>query len=126
MGYGQERLHALADRALALAGVEGVEVGLSASSEALTRFAESVIHQNVARADGEARVRVVLPGGHVGVAATNVLEQDAIFDAAERARDAARAAPPDHEFPGLAPPSSYDHSAVYDEETANCSPSRRA
>ena len=126
MPIGEERLLSVADDALALPDVSGVEVVLMANDEALTRFAESTIHQNVARADGEARVRVVLSGGRVGVAATNVLQPDAVEAAARQAREAAQSAPANHEFAGLAPRASYEPAGVYDEATAQCSPAQRA
>lgn len=125
-GYGEDRLLSLADGALRLPGVDGVEVVLTRTHRALTRFAESRIHQNVARADGEARVRVVVDGDRVGTVATNQLTPDAVRTAAEQAREAAHVTPRDRGWPGLAGPSSYPDGSVVDERTASADPALRA
>jgi predicted Zn-dependent protease len=122
--WGEERLTSLADAALATG--EAVEVVLSRTDSALTRFAGSRIHQNTSRLDGEARVRVVLDG-RVGVVVTNDLSDDGVRDAAERARAIAALTPADPHFPGLTPPGQpYGRTAGPDEETLGCPPQRRA
>jgi PmbA protein len=122
--WGEDRLTSLADAAIASA--DAVEVVLSRTDSALTRFAGSRIHQNTSRLDGEARVRVVLEG-RVGVVVTNELSPDAIRDAALRAREIAALTPADPHFPGLTPPGQpYGRTAGPDEETLGCPPQRRA
>jgi predicted Zn-dependent protease len=122
--WGDDRLTALGDAALAIGGA--VEVALSRTDSALTRFAGSRIHQNTARLDGEARVRVVLDG-RVGVVATNDLSPDGVRRAAERAREVAALTPPDPRFPGLAPADQvYADARRPDDETLGCPPARRA
>lgn len=119
----------LADLGHAALGVEGadaVEVYLTRDDSALTRFAESRIHQNTARVDGEARVRAVVDGARVGVVATNDLSVDGLRAAAVAAVEAARVTPPDSEFPGLAEPATYGTAAVDDPATAASSPADRA
>lgn len=111
----------LAGDALGLAGCAAVEVALTRSDTALTRFADSRVHQNVARVDGEARVRVVVDGVRVGVAVTNQLHPAAVLRAAEQARDIAELSPPDPAFAGL--PSgaqSYPAAGRDDPATAGC------
>ena len=122
--WGEDRLTSLADAALATA--EAVEVVLSRTDSALTRFAGSRIHQNTSRLDGEARVRVVVDG-RVGVVVTNELTAEAVRTAAERARDIAAVTPADPHFPGLTPPGQpYGRTAGPDEEIVGCAPQRRA
>jgi predicted Zn-dependent protease len=122
--WGEDRLTSLADAALS-DGLD-VEVALSRTDSALTRFAGSRIHQNTSRLDGEARVRVVLDG-QVGVVVTNELSDDGLRDAARRARGIAALTPADPNFPGLTPPGQpYGWTAGADEETAGCPPLRRA
>jgi predicted Zn-dependent protease len=122
-----DRLLGIAGGALRIGGVDGVEVVLTTSSTTLTRFAESRIHQNVARIDGEARVRVVVDGSRVVVCVTNDLTPDAVRRTAEQARDAAAVAPRDANFAGLAEPvTEYPHAVAYDETTAAATPAARA
>ncbi|MDP9239175.1 MAG: TldD/PmbA family protein [Actinomycetota bacterium] len=117
----------LAGPALALDGCDAVEVGLTRSDVALTRFADSGVHQNVARVDGEARVRVVVDGSRSGVAVTNSLEPAAMLRAAEQARNIARVSPPDPLFAGLTPgPQSYQAAGGDDPATAQCPAGVRA
>lgn len=122
--WGADRLTALADPLLALGG--DVEVSLTRTDSALTRFAGSRIHQNTSRLDGEARIRVVLDG-RVGVVATNDLTAEGLARAAGRARDIAQLTPPDPHFPGLAPAGQeYGTTSGPDEETVGCAPQARA
>ncbi|MBK5305834.1 MAG: TldD/PmbA family protein [Frankiaceae bacterium] len=122
--WGEDRLTGLADGALSLDG--DVEVVLSRTDSALTRFAGSRIHQNTSRLDGEARVRVVLDG-RVGVMVTNDLSRDGLRAAAFKAVEIASFAPADPHFAGLAPAGQpYGRTAGPDEETVGCPPQRRA
>jgi PmbA protein len=118
----------VAESALTLAGVDGVEVALTRSTSALTRYADSRIHQNTARSDGEARVRVVVDGARVGVVATTSLTPEGVRRAAEAAREAARLTPPDPHFGGLAPAvplGDYGEAGRDDGATAAASPAER-
>ncbi|MGB9377976.1 MAG: TldD/PmbA family protein [Mycobacteriales bacterium] len=117
----------LAADALSLGDCDAVEVALSRSDTALTRFADSRIHQNVGRIDGEARVRVVVDGMRVGVAVTSELSHEAIAQAAVQARDIARVSPPDPEYAGMPDgDQAYSNAGSDDSATADCSPAERA
>jgi predicted Zn-dependent protease len=116
----------LGTAALSVDGADAVEVLLTRDDTALTRFAESRVHQNTARVDGEARVRVVVDGARVGVVATNDLSSDGLRAAARAAVETARVTPPDTEFAGLASPGTYGTAAVDDAATAAASPAERA
>ena len=124
--YGEDRLLSLGEAALTVEGVDVVEVSLRRSVTALTRFAESRIHQNVSRTDGSARVRVVVDGNRVGVVATNELTPEAVREAAEQAREVARVTPPDPRWAGLAGPAPYPTVSRADAATASADPAWRA
>ena len=66
----QAQAKTLCDRILNLAGRRKVEVILDASDQALTRFANGGIHQNVDQRSVTASVRMLL-GKKVGRASTN-------------------------------------------------------
>lgn len=117
----------LAGPALALDACDAVEVALTRSDTALTRFADSRVHQNVARIDGDARVRVVVDGSRSGVVVTNSLDPAALLRAAEQARDIARLSPPDPLFAGLTPGAqSYQAAGHDDPATGRCPADVRA
>ena len=67
---GPDEFRRVADGALSVRGADDIEVLLMHEWGGLTRFANSEIHQSIAREDTGLRVRVV-KGGHIGVAASN-------------------------------------------------------
>lgn len=123
---GEDRALSLAEAAFAVDGADDVEVVISASNSALTRYADSRIHQNTARVDGEARIRVVVDGDRIGVVATNDLSEESIRAAAAAAVETARVTPRDSAFAGLAPPATYSPAGTLDAATAECSPAERS
>jgi len=54
---GQKRIKQITDALLARSTADQTEVVILANDEALTRFANSTIHQNVAETDTEVRIR---------------------------------------------------------------------
>jgi PmbA protein len=74
------------------AGASQAEVVFSEGDSALTRFANSEIHQNVTERDTQISLRFV-DGRRVGCAATNRLDDDALHRLAERAATIARLQP---------------------------------
>ncbi len=125
-GLGRDAALSLASAALDTPGADGVEVLLTRDDTALTRFAESRVHQNTARVDGSARVRVVVDGARVGIVATNDLTPEGLRTAAAAAVEAARVTPPDEEFGGLAPAGEYGAAGEDDAATGAASPAERA
>jgi len=116
----------LTSRLLAMSKADQTEVVIAERDRALTRFANSEIHQNVSERDTEVRVRVVVDN-RVGVASTNDLSDKALAQVLERAHLLARHAAPDEGFPGL--PSPQPHAPVeyaYARETAETTPEARA
>jgi PmbA protein len=122
---GADGFERVADAALELPGVDGVEVLFMHEWGALTRFAKSEIHQSTAREDTGLRVRVV-SNGRVGVAATNEATPEGARAAAESAKEMALIVGPDPLWPGLAPVAEVDPVDRFFEGTASASPEVRA
>lgn len=85
------------------AGADQAEALVLAGDDALTRFANNRIHQNVRSEDAALSVRAVL-GTRVGVASTNRTGAEDVRACCGRAVEAARRAPEDPHFPGLPAP----------------------
>ena len=101
------------------------DIYVTASEQALTRFANNRIHQNVAHQDAVAHVRVAA-GKRQGRAVTNNLSAEGLADAVRQAADYARLMPEDPDFPGLPEPSAVQSVSAYDAATASCDAERRA
>ena len=123
---GQDHIRTLLQSALRRcpAGGDG-DIYLTATDQALTRFANNRIHQNVAHQDAVAHVRVAV-GKRQGRAATNNLSDEGLTEAVKQAAEYARLMPEDPDFPGLAEPPPAQSVDAYDSLTAACSPDRRA
>ncbi|MEV6597257.1 metallopeptidase TldD-related protein [Actinoplanes sp. NPDC051346] len=111
-------------RQLAGTGAEA-EVVVAHSAEALTRFANSAIHQNVADATTTVRLRLHLDGRTAG-GSTTVTDADGLRSLVERTIAAARLSPPDATWPGLTPPTALRPAPGHDEATAAAGPQERA
>lgn len=122
---GPEEARRVADTALDLRGVDGVEVLFIHEWGGLTRFASSAIHQSTWKEDTGIRVRVV-SGGRIGVSATNDFSEEGARRAAAHAREMAEVAAPDPLFPGLAPKADVAETHGFDEATASVTPEARA
>jgi len=123
--FGEKRLREIADRLLAASEADETEVAIFGLEERLTRFANNVIHQNVAEANATAVVRVAV-GKRVGVATTNDLSDGGLERAVERATASARLSPEDPDYPGLPEPTPVEPVAAFDERTAGYTPADRA
>lgn len=122
---GPDRVRAVAEPALTVPGVDGVEVLFVHEWVGLTRFASSAIHQSTWQEDTGIRVRVV-KGGRIGVAASNDFSEVGARRVAESAREMADVVAPDPLFSGLAPPQPVPQSDRFDEATASTTPDHRA
>lgn len=101
------------------------DIYLTATDQALTRFANNRIHQNVAHEDAVAHIRVAT-GLRQGRSVTNDLSPDGLADAVKQAGEYARLMPEDADFPGLPDPSPVQSVAAFDQETGTCDAERRA
>jgi predicted Zn-dependent protease len=114
------------ERVLALVGGGAeAEVTVTAGTEALTRFATSFIHQNVADDARRVHLRVALDG-RVAEATANQADDEALARLARTAMEAARLRPVDPGWPGLAPPDEAPAIEHWDEGTAAADPAERA
>jgi PmbA protein len=112
------------DAARAL-GVTEIEAIMGSEYEALTRFANNAIHQNVAERTTQLSVRPVLDG-LTARASTNRLDGDAIRKVVAQAVTMARLMEPDADLLPLAEPAEYQCVARHFEATARATPEDRA
>ncbi|MER7275180.1 metallopeptidase TldD-related protein [Dactylosporangium sp. NPDC000244] len=114
----------LAQRVLELvgAGIEA-EVTVERQELALTRFAGSYIHQNVADEITGVRLRLHADGR---TASTSTTVLDGLDDLVRRTVASMRLAPADPTWPGLAPPAPLAFAGNVDDATAGASPDDRA
>jgi len=83
-GWDRTALEAILAKALSLVTDAEGEALFTAHDAALTRFANSRIHQNVAERDATLRMRIVRDG-RTGVATTNRLDDDGLHEVVARA-----------------------------------------
>jgi predicted Zn-dependent protease len=122
----EPELRRICDAALHGCRGDQAEALVIATTTELTRFANNVIHQNVASREATLQIRVAV-GKRVGMVTTNDLGEDGIARAASGASEVARAVPENPVFGGLpaARPIAPAPSA-YAEATANATPMDRA
>ncbi len=123
--FGPERFQQIADLVLQHSRADQTEIVFMGGEEALTRFANSYIHQNVARNDAQVSIRAVV-GRRIGVASTNDLAPDSLRRTAEQALAIARVQIEDPAFRGLPGPAPLAAIAAVDEATTACTPEERA
>lgn len=107
------------------AGVRDIEVMVGAGAEALTRFANNAIHQNVAEESHHVSIRPVIDQRTARVT-TNRLDPESIRAAVERAILLTRASEPNPEMLPLVRPAAISEVARYGEDTARQRPADRA
>ena len=114
------------ERVLRLVGTDAeAEVTVTAGTDALTRFATSFIHQNVADAATRVHLRVALDG-RVAEATATQADDEALARLARSAIDACRLLPVDPGWPGLAPAADAPPVEHWDAATADADPAERA
>ncbi len=120
-GFGicDEVLRLVGDRADAL-------VTCGRGQSALTRFANSRIHQNMASDEHHVRLRVVVDGGRIAQATTTRVDPEGLQRVVEGAIAAAGLRPADPHFPGLAPAAEAPAVDHWDDATAAADPDARA
>jgi predicted Zn-dependent protease len=123
--YGPDRALEWLQEVLALVPADEAEATLIVEDQALTRFSNSAIHQNVAQRNAQLAVRAVVDGG-VGVALTNNTASEGMRWVAEQAAATARLQSPDPDFPGLPRGGAIPEAQSYYEATAACTPAQRA
>jgi len=112
----------------AKAGASQAEVLISVDDAALTRFANSEIHQNVAEANARLSLRFI-DGQRIGVAATGRFDSAALSAVAETAGQIARNVEPNVDFitlPEPGPEPIPELAAAWSSATAEATPEMRA
>ena len=132
---GEERMKSLLAAALKHSKAEQTEAGLFRGKWALTRFANSTIHQNMAGGNALMRVRAVF-GKKVATATSNVIDEAGVCALVDQAVEMARHQDENPDFVSLPtspqPSPSFDRlrtgrgSEAYSEATAESAPERRA
>jgi predicted Zn-dependent protease len=98
-------IESLLDHALSLATEAEAEAIFTERNAALTRFANSHIHQNVAERDATLRIRLV-QDARTGVASTNRLDDEGLREVVDRAAATLALATPNPQGAPLAAPAS--------------------
>ncbi len=122
---GEARCLELLDAALGACECDQAEAIIHSTNSSLTRFAESIIHQNVAESNAMVNVRAVL-GKRVGCARGNQLAEDGVASVARRALDLSQVSAEEESFVSLPRPEPIPRVQSYAEATAASTPEQRA
>jgi len=107
-------------------GADQAQASAFFTDSALTRFANSQIHQNVARRVGGMIVKAVVGGG-IGVARVNSVDVGLGKEAVDQALGTAKLVPPNKRFKSLPGPMEWAPiDGAFDTVTADCPPEARA
>jgi len=124
-----ERLKEIAEKTVQYAEKQKVDQAQAAAfltDTALTRFANSQIHQNVAEKSGGVIIKVIL-NKRISTLRANTLEDEEIQKAVQHAVRIAKASSPNKEFKSLPEPEKWNPiEGAFDEETAKYAPKLRA
>jgi predicted Zn-dependent protease len=121
----REEVGRILDRAVRQPAGDGREVHVEQFREAVTRFANSEIHQNVEEENVSVRA-IVVRGKRIGVASDNRLSPEAVDEALRRAAALAELSPEVPDFPGLAEPKAAKGPDPFDENLLAFDAGRRA
>ncbi|HWF12616.1 MAG TPA: TldD/PmbA family protein [Candidatus Acidoferrales bacterium] len=118
-------LRRIAEKIFKFSDADETEVEIGMTSDALTRFANNTIHQNVAEQVLNVSVRTVLDG-RTARATTNKTEDDSLRRVVETAKTLARSQPRNPDLLPMPGPQKYQKVARYFENTAYATPADRA
>ncbi len=122
---GPDKVREITNQILAFSKADQTEVLFTGTDSALTRFANSSIHQNVAETNTDVRVRVVY-GKRVGVASSNNLSPESLKSVVDTARAIAQHQRENPDFKSLPGPEPIPPVEAWVERTANFTPEQRA
>jgi PmbA protein len=124
-----KRLLEIAEKTVNLALKHKVDQAQAAAffvDSALTRYANSQIHQNVASKRGGVAMKVVI-GKKIGTLRANSFEKKQIEDSVKKAVKIAKVTPPNKDFKSLPKPIEWTPiKGTFDKKTAECTPDFRA
>ena len=115
----------IAEKVFKLSDADETEVEISAVSDALTRFANNTIHQNVAEQVLTVSVRTVLDGC-TARATTNKTDDDSLRRVVAASKTLARSHPRNPDLLPMPGPQKYSKVSRYFENTAHATPADRA
>ena len=125
-----ERITELAEKTVEIAiklGANQAQVTTFLLDDALTRYANSQIHQNVASKNGGMIIKVILPDKRIGTLRANTLEESEIEGLVQKTIGIAKSARPDENFKSLPEPEPWTPlENAFINETAACTPEYRA
>jgi predicted Zn-dependent protease len=101
------------------------ECFIQSGQNALTRFANNIIHQNVSETENLLSIRVVV-GNRMGRFTTNCLDDKSLKNAVDKALKIALVMQPENELLPMLKPQPYPKMSHHFEETANCNALTRA
>ena len=122
---GPAELGRIAERIMKSSDADETEVEISATTDALTRFANNTIHQNVAEQVTSISVRAVVDG-RTARASTNKRDEESLRRVVASAISLARCQPPAPDLLPMPGPQKFQKVQRYHEETAAASPEDRA
>jgi predicted Zn-dependent protease len=121
---------AVADRVVELVRSKArdaeTEVTVRGGTDALTRFANSFIHQNVAESVSHLLLRVAVDGRTAATSLDGPTDDETLARVIDGVLEAARVRPEDPDWPGLAPRAEAPRVDHWDGATAGASPDERA
>ena len=122
---GEEKLFDILNKVLRYSKGDQTEVLLITENSNLTRFANSYIHQNVSEQNASLSVRVVI-NKKIGSASTNLLTDESMKSAVDKATSIARLQRENPDFKSLPERREISKINTFFQETAECSPEKRA
>jgi len=124
-----KRLQEIAERTVKIAlnsKVDQTQVSAFLVNSALTRFANSQIHQNIVTKRGGVLIQVAV-GKRIGTLRANSLEEKAIEELVKKAVKIAQVTPPNKDFKSFPEPLEWTPiRGAFDKKTSECTPDYRA
>jgi predicted Zn-dependent protease len=119
------QMRRIAEKIFKFSDADETEAEIGATTDALTRFANNTIHQNVAEQVLAVSVRTVLDG-RTARATTNKTDDDSLRRVVETAKSLARSQPRNPDLLPMPGPQKYAKVSRYFENTAHATPAARA
>jgi len=125
MMLGRDQALDILHKAVKHCDADQTQAVLAIGDSSLTRFANSIIHQNVSERNAQLAVKAVV-GKRIGFATTNKLTDESVKAVVEQAVGFARHSEENSDFVSLPEPKPIVRIDTYDEQTAQYSPEDRA
>lgn len=120
-----ERCQEIFEKVFKFSEADETEATFGGGENALTRFANNTIHQNVSEEGFFLSVRTVF-GKRTGRASTNRYDDESVKQVINQASDITKLAPEDPELLPLLGPQQYQNKNDFYKVTADCTPEQRA